>query len=172
MFTDGDIAPACAFYSPRTKSLTRLWKRIFSRRQIGIPWTRMLLGRKLWVPPDFCACHYRQSDCKQTFRQWFSLSFQFEEKVAAISIAFLDFVSFFLARCSTFRAATRHYLNYQHKKRFVHETAGLNTTKKISSETARTGCRSAIKFIAEWINFYGHFSVVVENSPWGTEIAC
>lgn len=126
-------------------------------------------GSEILSSAGFCACHYRQSGCKQTFRRWFSLSFQFEEKVAAISIAFLDFVSFFLARCSTFRAATRHYLNYQHKKRFVHETAGLNTTKK-TSKTARTGCRSAIKFIAKWINFYGHFSVVVEKPPWGMEL--
>lgn len=93
--------------------------------EIGILRARMLLGRKFRVPPDFALVITVKAIANKQ-----KLIFTFvpiRRKGRRDLDCFFGFC-FFLSS-TLFHISRRYYstLNYQHKKRFVHETAGLNT---------------------------------------------
>lgn len=167
IFTDGDSGSTRVIQPPpRTKSLTRLRKRT-SRDLTEILQPKNAAGSEISSSGGFCACHYRQSDCKQTLIFTFV---PFRRKGRRDLDCFFGFC-FFLS--STLFHISRRYSTLPQLSTQKTLRARNSWTKyvKKTSATARTGCRSAIKFIAKWINFYGRFPVAVGNSLLGIQKA-
>lgn len=114
-----------------------------SRRQTGILRARM---SEISSSAGFCACHYRQSDCKQTLIFTFVPIRRKGRRDLDCFFGFCFFLSSTLFHISRRYYSTIPQLSTQ--KTLRARNSWTKYVEKKTSATARTGCRLAIKFIA------------------------
>lgn len=65
MFTDGDIAPACVNHPPAKEIIDPVTKAKPLEEADENSSRKNVAGSEISSSAGFCACHYRQSDCRQ-----------------------------------------------------------------------------------------------------------